>query len=87
MIVYIIVKVDAEFNLIKQNHGVWRSGSARMVRDHEVVGSNPTAPKLIRKVVGFPFLSLKNTIIFLRKRNPRSAHNRSGTGQIPLPRN
>ena len=24
--------------------GVWRSGSARMVRDHEVVGSNPTAP-------------------------------------------
>ena len=56
------------FDIIR-SHGAWRSGLARMVWDHEVVGSNPTAPILRTRmnrwvyadgswpVVGFPFLS------------------------------
>jgi hypothetical protein len=34
---------------VGRNNGAWRSGLARMVRDHEVVGSNPTAPTLFRE--------------------------------------
>ncbi len=34
------------------NNGAWRSGLARMVRDHEVVGSNPTAPSYREQGLG-----------------------------------
>ena len=75
--------------------GAWRSGLARMVWDHEVVGSNPTAPMIYiynniekgqNEGRGFPVSII---ILFTKETGSRFLEIKiynGKSGQIALPR-